>query len=225
MVGDINYKCDGVIDIITGGSGSTVYGRMVVRYPLSSAQLVLFVEFFTNCSSANNTVATKPRKVKSDCNKFKNAVCMEGECKCNGQCVPLTPAPKAFCIDDQTGISTDTGCTDDTPFCVADPERSGTRSAACINNQTGNSVDMACNDYWPFCDSDQGNVGFECGHCVNDQTGNNRDTGCTRVVITGHTVQPTKERLVLNVVAASTTRLITIEIHSCLQMQAEADAA
>jgi len=82
------------------------------------------------------------------------------------------------CVNDQTGDATDTGCTDDSPRCLAALGEAGTECTLCMNDKTGDEVDTGCNSSKPLCLAVDGEPGSQCAFCLNDKTGNATDMGC-----------------------------------------------
>jgi hypothetical protein len=83
----------------------------------------------------------------NNCNN-ETQVCLDLPPPSKWQCVERTPAPTPVpiksCVNDKTGINTDTGCTSSKRFCVADPGKVGLACAFCINDDPPSSPDLGC---------------------------------------------------------------------------------
>lgn len=82
--------------------------------------------------------------------------CAEGICNGIADAEACEP-----CLDDETGTSTDSGCTSEAPFC----SETGGSCDECLDDQTGMTQDTGCDGATPLCNN---GVCVECisdGHC------------------------------------------------------------
>jgi hypothetical protein len=130
----------------------------------------------TICAQINECINSS----MNDCNA-ETQVCVDLPPPSKWQCVEHTPAPtpvvEAFCYNDHAGMLPDTGCTEATPFCDADPGKGGNRCVECIDDKSSNPDSGCDKDYFArICV--ETSVGGSCGECIDDKQGGDTDLGC-----------------------------------------------
>jgi hypothetical protein len=132
----------------------------------------------TECAQTNECLDPS----MNDCDS-ETQVCLDYPPPRKWRCVERTPAPTPSptplpCVNDKAGLTRDTGCTSDKPYCDATEGKRGT-CAFCINDNTGELIDTGCDPSGDGrCVAETGKGGNSCAFCVNDKTGNSQDEGC-----------------------------------------------